>query len=100
VSPADSFATAIGVGIGIGIGVGIEPTNPSAKLLADPLATLSVLRQHGHTTIEQCLLLAVVVCAQRTAHQQARPESQRTLAPRSGDPARTQRELLQKYCCS
>jgi hypothetical protein len=62
VSPADSFATAIGVGIGIGIGVGIEPTNPSAKLLADPLATLSVLRQHGHTTIKQCLLLAVVVC--------------------------------------
>jgi hypothetical protein len=33
VSPADSFATAIGVGIG----VGIEPTNPSAKLLADRL---------------------------------------------------------------
>jgi hypothetical protein len=73
VSPADSFGTAIGVGIGIGIGVGIginvgigvgiELTNPiSAKLLADPLATLSVLRQHGHTTIKQCLLLAVVVC--------------------------------------
>jgi hypothetical protein len=53
VSPADSFATAIGVGIGIGInvgvgvgvGVGIELTNPlSAKLLADRLATLSELR--------------------------------------------------------
>ncbi len=50
-SPADSFATAIGVGIGIGInvgvgvGVGIELTNPlSAKLLADRLATLSELR--------------------------------------------------------
>jgi hypothetical protein len=54
---------------------GIEPTNPSAKLLADRLATLSVLRQHGHTTIEQCLLLAVVVCGQRIAHQRARPES-------------------------
>jgi hypothetical protein len=63
VSPADSFATAIGVGIGIGIGVGIELTNPlSAKLLADRLATLSELREHGHKTIEQCLLLAVVVC--------------------------------------
>jgi hypothetical protein len=60
---------------------GIEPTNPSAKLLADRLATLSVLRQHGHTTIEQCLLLAVVVCGQRIAHQQARPEAQRTPAP-------------------
>jgi hypothetical protein len=51
VSPADSFATAIGVGIGIGInvgvgvGVGIELTNPrSAKLLADRLAPLSELR--------------------------------------------------------
>ncbi|QQO52721.1 MAG: hypothetical protein N838_04355 [Thiohalocapsa sp. PB-PSB1] len=47
-SPADSFGTAIGVGIGIGIGVGIgvgiEPTNPPAKLLADRVATLSVLR--------------------------------------------------------
>jgi hypothetical protein len=86
VSPADSFATAIGVGIGIGInvgvGVGIELTNPiSAKLLADRLATLSELREHGHKTIEQCLLLAVVVCGQRIAHQQARPESQRTPAP-------------------
>ncbi|QQO56688.1 MAG: hypothetical protein N838_28315 [Thiohalocapsa sp. PB-PSB1] len=76
-SPADSFGTAIGVGIGIGI----EPTNPSAKLLADRVATLSELREHGHTTIEQCLLLAVVVCAQRFAHQRARPESQRTPAP-------------------
>jgi hypothetical protein len=82
VSPADSFATAIGVGIGIGIGVGIELTNPlSAKLLADRLATLSELREHGHKTIEQCLLLAVVVCGQRIAHQRARPESQRTPAP-------------------
>ena len=81
-SPADSFATAIGVGIGIGIGVGIELTNPlSAKLLADRLATLSALREHGHKTIEQCLLLAVVVCGQRIAHQRARPESQRTPAP-------------------
>jgi hypothetical protein len=67
VSPADSFGTAIGVGIGIGInvgiGIGIELTNPiSAKLLADRLATLSALREHGHKTIEQCLLLAVVVC--------------------------------------
>ncbi|QQO57316.1 MAG: hypothetical protein N838_32180 [Thiohalocapsa sp. PB-PSB1] len=81
-SPADSFATAIGVGIGInagigiGIGVGIELTNPiSAKLLADRVATLSELREHGHTMIEQCLLLAVVVCGQRIAHQRARPES-------------------------
>jgi hypothetical protein len=80
VSPADSFATAIGVGIGIG--VGIEPTNPlSAKLLADRLATLSELRWHGHTMIEQCLLLAVVVCGQPIAHQRARPQSQRTPAP-------------------
>jgi hypothetical protein len=75
VSPADSFGTAIGVG------VGIEPTNSSAKLLADRLATLSALREHGHTTIEQCLLLAVVVCGQRFAHQRAHPESQRTPAP-------------------
>jgi hypothetical protein len=90
VSPADSFGTAIGVGIGIGInlgigidiGVGIELTNPlSAKLLADRLATLSELREHGHTTIEQCLLLAVVVCGQRIAHQRARPQSQRIPAP-------------------
>jgi hypothetical protein len=80
VSPADSFATAIGVVIGIG--VGIELTKPlSAKLLADRLATLSELRQHGHTTIEQCLLLAVVVCGQRFAHQRARPQSQPTPAP-------------------
>jgi hypothetical protein len=80
VSPADSFATAIGVGIGIGIG--IELTNLiSVQLLADRLATLSALREHGHTTIEQCLLLAVVVCGQRFAHQQARLESQRTPAP-------------------
>jgi hypothetical protein len=74
VSPADSFATAIGVGIGIGIGEGIsegiELTNPlSAKLLADRVAALSELREHGHTTIEQCRLLAVVVCGQRFAHQ-------------------------------
>jgi hypothetical protein len=70
VSPADSFATAIGVGIGIN--VGIELTNPiSAKFLADRLATLSELREHDHTTNEQCLLLAVVVCAQRIAHQGA-----------------------------
>ncbi|QQO54515.1 MAG: hypothetical protein N838_15360 [Thiohalocapsa sp. PB-PSB1] len=74
-SPADSFGTAIGFGIGI------EPTNPSAKLLADRLATLSELRQHGHKTLEQCLLLAVVVCAQRFAYQRARPQSQRTPAP-------------------
>jgi hypothetical protein len=74
VSPDDSFGTAIGVGI--------ELTNPlSAKLLADRVATLSELREHGNTTIEQCLLLAVVVCGQRIAHQQARPESQRTPAP-------------------
>ncbi|QQO56740.1 MAG: hypothetical protein N838_28625 [Thiohalocapsa sp. PB-PSB1] len=78
-SPADSFGTAIGVGIGIG--VGIEPTNPSAKLLAERVATLSALREHGHTTIEQCLLLAVIVCGQRFAHQRARPEPQRTPAP-------------------
>ncbi|QQO54267.1 MAG: hypothetical protein N838_13865 [Thiohalocapsa sp. PB-PSB1] len=77
-SPADSFATAIGVGIG----VGIELPNPlSAKLLADRLATLSERREHGHKTIEQCLLLAVVVCGQRIAHQRARPQSQRTPAP-------------------
>ncbi|QQO55989.1 MAG: hypothetical protein N838_24215 [Thiohalocapsa sp. PB-PSB1] len=77
-SPADSFGTAIGVGIGIG--VGIEPTNSSAKLLADRVATLSELREHGHMTIEQCLLLTVVVCGQRFALQRARPESQRTPA--------------------
>jgi hypothetical protein len=74
VSPADSFGTAIGVGI--------ELTNPlSAKRLADCLATLSELREHGHTTIEQCLLLAVIVCEQRFAHQRAHPESQHTPAP-------------------
>jgi hypothetical protein len=74
VSPADSFGTAIGVGI--------ELTNPlSAKLLADRVATLSERREHGHTTIEQCLSLAVVVCAQRIAHQRARPELQPTPAP-------------------
>ncbi|QQO56022.1 MAG: hypothetical protein N838_24400 [Thiohalocapsa sp. PB-PSB1] len=70
---ADSFGTAIGVGI--------EPTNPSTKLLAERVATLSELRERGHRTIEQCPLLAVVVCAQRFAHQRARPESQRTPAP-------------------
>ena len=53
-SPANSFGTAIGVGIGIGVGIAL--TNPlSAKLLADRLATLSELREHGHTTIEQGL---------------------------------------------
>jgi hypothetical protein len=51
------------------------------KLPADRVATLSELREHGHKTIEQCLLLAVVVCGQRFAHQRARPESQRTPAP-------------------
>ncbi len=55
-SPADSFGTAIGVGIGIG--VVIELTNPtSAKLLADRLATLSELREHGHSSSAFCLLL-------------------------------------------
>jgi hypothetical protein len=55
VSPADSFGTAIGVGIGI------ELTNPiSAKLLAERLTTLSELREHGHTTIEQCLFTLYV----------------------------------------
>jgi hypothetical protein len=74
VSPADSFGTAIGVGI--------ELTNPlSAKRLADCLATLSELREHGHTTIVQYLLLAVVVCGQRIAQLQARPRSRRTPAP-------------------
>jgi hypothetical protein len=79
VSPADSFGTPIGVGVGIG--VGIELINPISAKLADRLATLSELREHDHKTIEQCLLLAVVVCAQRIAHQRARPESQRTPAP-------------------
>jgi hypothetical protein len=76
VSPADSFGTAIG----IGIGVGIELTNPiSAKLLPDRLATLSERREHGPKTIEPCHLLAVVVCRQRIAHQQARPQKQRII---------------------
>jgi hypothetical protein len=80
VSPADSFGTAIGADSGIGIG--LELTNPiSAKLLADRVATLSERREHGHKTIEQCLLLAVVVCGQRFAYQRARPQSQRTPAP-------------------
>jgi hypothetical protein len=80
VSPADSFG--IGINDGIGIGVGIELTNPlSAKLLADRIATLSELREHSHTTIEQCLLFAVVVCGQRIAHQRARSQSRRTPAP-------------------
>ena len=53
------------------IGIGIELTDPVvAKLLADRVATLSELRQHGHKTIEQCLLLVVVVCGQRLAHRQ------------------------------
>jgi hypothetical protein len=67
VSPADSFGTPIGVGVGIG--VGIELINPISAKLADRLATLSELREHGHNTIEQCLLLAVVVCGQRIAHR-------------------------------
>ncbi|QQO56203.1 MAG: hypothetical protein N838_25425 [Thiohalocapsa sp. PB-PSB1] len=80
-SPADGVGIAIGINVGIGIGIGIEPTNPSAKLLAERVATQCELRQHDHTTIEQCLLLAAVVCGQRIAHQQARPRSQRTPAP-------------------
>ena len=57
--------------IGIGIGIGIELTNPVfPNLLADRVAILSELRQHGHNTIEQCLLLPVVVCGQRLAHLQ------------------------------
>jgi hypothetical protein len=44
------------------IGIDIEPTDPVfAKLLAAGVAALSELRQHGHTTIEQRLLLIVVV---------------------------------------
>jgi hypothetical protein len=59
------------IGIGIGVGIGIELTDPVfAKLLADRVATLSELRQHSPTTIEQCLLLSVVVCGQRLAHLQ------------------------------
>ncbi|QQO52979.1 MAG: hypothetical protein N838_05955 [Thiohalocapsa sp. PB-PSB1] len=81
-SPADSFATAIGVGIGNRYRRRYRTDQPdTAKLLADRVATLSELRWHGHNTIEQCLLLAVVVCGQRIAHQRARPESQRTPAP-------------------
>jgi hypothetical protein len=53
----------------------------SRNICTEALATLSALRERGHTTIEQCLLLAVVVCGQRFAHQRARPESQRTPAP-------------------
>ena len=35
------------------IGIGIELTDPVfAKLLADRLATLSELRQHGHTELD------------------------------------------------
>jgi len=57
--------------IGIGIGIGIERTDPVfPKLLADRVATLSELRQLSHTTIEQCLLLPVVVCGHRIAHRQ------------------------------
>jgi hypothetical protein len=78
VSPADSFGTAIGVGIGIG--VGIEPTNPlSAKLLAERVATLSERREQGHTTNEQSLLHAVVVCGQPNAHQRAPPQTHRSV---------------------
>jgi hypothetical protein len=52
------------------IGIGIELTDPVfAKLLADRVATLSELRQHGHKTIEQCLLLPVVVYGQGAASQ-------------------------------
>ena len=52
----------------IGIGIGIELTDPIlAKLLADRVATLSELRQHGHNTIEQCLLLIVVTPAETIA---------------------------------
>jgi len=53
------------------IGIGIELTDPVfAKLLADRVATLSELRQHGRNTIARYLLLIVVVCAQRLAHRQ------------------------------
>ena len=55
----------------IGIGIVIELTDPVfAKLLADRVATLSELRQHDHKTIEQWLLLIVVVCGHRIAHRQ------------------------------
>jgi len=51
--------------------IGIELTDPVfAKLLADRVATLSEFRQHGHKTIEPCLLLIVIVCGQRLAHLQ------------------------------
>jgi hypothetical protein len=83
VSPADSFATAIGVGIGIGIG--IELTNLiSVQLLADRLATLSALREHGHTTSEQGVLLAGVVCAEGRADGQAGAGAARAAAARRG----------------
>jgi len=59
------------IGIGIGIGIGIELTDPVfPKRLADRVATLSELRQLSHTTIEQCLLLPVVVSGHRIAHRQ------------------------------
>ncbi|QQO54637.1 MAG: hypothetical protein N838_16135 [Thiohalocapsa sp. PB-PSB1] len=81
-SPADSFATAIGVGIG----VGIELTNPiSAKLLADRVATLSELREHGHTTIEQCLLLATSVDSRSSLCRYPRQCSARWPAMRAYD---------------
>ena len=58
--------------IGFGVAsqlIGIELADPVfAKLLADRVARLSEFRQHGHTTVEQCLLLIVVVCGKRLAH--------------------------------
>jgi hypothetical protein len=57
--------------IRIGIGIGIELTDPVfPKRLADRVATLSELRRLSHTTVEQCLLLPVVVCGHRIAHRQ------------------------------
>jgi len=59
------------IGIGIGIGIGIELTDAVfPKRLADRVGKLSELRQLSHTTIEQCLLLPVVVCGHRIAHRQ------------------------------
>jgi len=54
---------------------------PPRDFCTAPLARLSELRVHDHTTIEQYLLLAVVVCGQRIAQLQARPRSRRTPAP-------------------
>ena len=55
------------------IGIGIELTYPVfAKLLADPVAPPSELRQHGNNTIEQCRKPALPLTASVSANSSSR----------------------------